>query len=114
MTPEEQGIRDRQDALASSAYEKPKEAGSEGLRKLLAILAIVATPFLGAAAGGWIGAAVAPKSGPPSDPNTMMVISGTGVWVLYGILIGFVAGLFLSPIVGWLIWPRRARWRRSS
>jgi hypothetical protein len=134
MTPEEQAIQDKREALAEqeARAERAKRNKAKTLRahepelifdpavgrfvaprrpvtaesrdRALGWLAIVLTPFVGGAAGMWIGGAV----GPQPDPNAVADLNGLG-WVFAGGVIGFAAGILLGLIVSWLIWPRRPR-----
>lgn len=131
MTPEEQVIRDKQEALAKrealterTEHEKAKtrEAAepelifdpaarkfvprrpaptAESQTTALGCLAIILTPFIGGAVGVWIGSAVAPQP----DPNAFLDLTGLD-WAVWGGLIGFFASLLLVIIVCWLLLTR--------
>jgi hypothetical protein len=133
MTPEERAIRDKQAALAEreavehAEREKARDAPepelifdptvrgfvelrpsatTEAMKRALAWLAIVATPFVGAAVGSFVGSALAPPTEP--NPAALLDFGPSFAWGIDGALIGFVSGILLGLLVAWAIWPRQS------
>lgn len=109
MTPEEEAIQEKREALRKAERDKAKKATSrdEGVGSALGCLVALLMPFVGLAIGLQIGNSIGPQ-----DPNAIADLNGVGTLVLAGI-IGFFVGLLVAIAV-WLLSRPTPRSRRRS
>jgi hypothetical protein len=101
LTPEEQAIRDKAEALRAAERERPvhpSEGGAERWLRTLGCLGAVLLPVVGVIVGLGIAAATAPKP----DPSAMLDFSGIDR-AFYGGVIGFFSGLVVGLVAAWLL-----------